>query len=196
MSTGIFVDTPEPTPKARAIFDEDVAEVGFVMNTTRLWAYQPDTWTALFGTMGRAVQPAGLTYRDRGILIVACAAALGDSYCALAWGQKLAANSDSGIACGVVRGTHDGLSPAERAMAGWARKVAADPAHTTLADVQALHEAGFTDERIFAITVFVALRLAFSTVNNALGARPDAQFRNTAPADLLSAVTFGRPLAD
>ena len=44
--------------------------------------------------------------------------------------------------------------------------------------------------------MLVALRLAFSTVNDALGARPDAAYRSAAPAAVLAAVTFGRPIAD
>lgn len=47
-----------------------------------------------------------------------------------------------------------------------------------------------------AITVFVALRIAFSTVNDALGASPDAALRSTAPKAVLDAVTFGRPIDD
>jgi hypothetical protein len=41
--------------------------------------------------------------------------------------------------------------------------------------------------------VFVALRLAFSTVNDALGARPDAEVFSVAPEDVAAAVTYGRP---
>ena len=48
--------------------------------------------------------------------------------------------------------------------------------------------------RSFAITVFIALRIAFSTVNDALGTGPDAAFRSTAPEAVLDAVTFGRPI--
>ena len=58
-------------------------------------------------------------------------------------------------------------------MADWARKVVKNPNMTTPADVQALRDAGLTDEQIFAVTVFVALRVAFSMVNDALGAVPD-----------------------
>ena len=47
---------------------------------------------------------------------------------------------------------------------------------------------------IFAITTFVALRLAFSTINDALGAGPDSQLGASTPAPVLSAVSFGRPL--
>ncbi|MEP7026146.1 MAG: hypothetical protein ABJB47_20555, partial [Actinomycetota bacterium] len=68
------------------------------------------------------------------------------------------------------------------------------PHHTSETDVQALRDAGYGDPEIFAITAFVALRIAFSTVNDALGARPDAAFRSTAPPAVLDAVTFGRPM--
>ena len=80
-------------------------------------------------------------------------------------------------------------------MAAWARKVARDPNATTPADVQALRDAGLDDEQIFAITTFVALRLAFSTVNDALGAQPDAQLAQSLPPEVRDAVTYGRPAA-
>ncbi len=79
-------------------------------------------------------------------------------------------------------------------MAVWARKVARDPNGTSAADVQELRDAAFSDDQIFAITVFVALRIAFSTVNDALGICPDAALRSTAPQEVLEAVTFGRPI--
>ena len=49
--------------------------------------------------------------------------------------------------------------------------------------------------RSFAITVFVALRIAFSTVNDALGARPDRQLGVDGAGGSPCAVTFGRPIA-
>jgi hypothetical protein len=38
--------------------------------------------------------------------------------------------------------------------------------------------------------------MAYSTVNDALGARPDAQFRSATPPAVLAAVKYGRPIAD
>jgi alkylhydroperoxidase family enzyme len=84
------------------------------------------------------------------------------------------------------------LDPAEEAMVTWARKVVRDPNATTADDVQALRDAGFTDSQIFAITTFVALRMAFSTVNDALGARPDRELVQLAPTRIVSSVTYGR----
>ena len=80
-------------------------------------------------------------------------------------------------------------------MAAWARRVAADPNATTPADIQVLRDSGLDDEQIFAITAFVALRLAFSAINDSLGAQPDAQLAQSLPPEVREAVTYGRPVA-
>jgi alkylhydroperoxidase family enzyme len=134
-----------------------------------------------------------MTFRQRGILVTAAASAFGDSYCSLAWGGKLSQAGDAATAAGVLSGSDAGLTAQEQAMAAWARKVATVPNATTPADVEALREAGLDDGQIFAITAFVALRLAFSTVNDALGAQPDAQLAASLPAEVRAAVTYGRP---
>jgi hypothetical protein len=41
----------------------------------------------------------------------------------------------------------------------------------------------------------VALRLAFSAINDSLGAQPDAQLAQSLPPEVREAVTFGRPVA-
>jgi uncharacterized peroxidase-related enzyme len=193
--TGSFLEEPAVSAAAQALYDEDLADGGYVWNVSRLWAHQPGTLDQLFGLMSEAFRPSGLSFRQRGILVTAAASALGDSYCSLAWGGKLGQASDAGIAAGVLDGSDAGLTDQEKAMAGWARKVAVDPNATTPADVQALREAGLDDGQIFAITAFVALRLAFSTVNDALGAQPDAQLAQSLPREVREAVTYGRPVA-
>ena len=77
-------------------------------------------------------------------------------------------------------------------MASWARKVVRDPNATTAADVQELRDTGLSDEQVFAITAFTALRVAFSTINDALGAAPDAQLVGSLPSEVSQAVTYGR----
>lgn len=191
-----FLGVPQATAEVQRMFDEDTAELGYVMNVSRLWAYQPATVTGLFRLLGQVNSGDRLSLRQRFILVTACASAFGDSYCALAWGSKLAKASDAQTAARVVEGVDDDLSTSERAMAAWARKVARDPNGTTAADVQELRDAGFSDSQIFTITAFLALRLAFSTVNDALGLRPDAALRSAAPATVRDAVTFGRPIED
>jgi len=191
-----FLDLPAPSPDVQRIYDEDVAGYGYVMNLSRLWAHLPGSQDGLSDLLGQAADAASLSLRQKALLVTACASTLGDSYCSLAWGKRLAVDAEAGadVAAGVLRGDDDGLDPAEAALTRWARQVARDPNATTAADVQALRDAGLDDDQIFAVTAFVALRIAFSTVNDALGARPDRELGEAAPAAVLDAVTFGRPV--
>ena len=193
--TGSFLQEPPPSPQVQALYDEDLADGGYVWNVSRLWAHQPDTQQRLFELMSQAFRPSGLNFRQRGILVTAAASTLGDSYCSLAWGGKLGEASDAAVAAGVLNGSDARLTDQEKAMATWARKVARDPNATTPADIQALRDSGLDDGQIFAITSFVALRLAFSTINDSLGAQPDAQLALSVPREVSEAVTYGRPIA-
>jgi alkylhydroperoxidase family enzyme len=188
-----FLEHPAVTSEGHALFDEDIAEDGYVMNVSRLWAYQPTLVTGLFDLMRQAITDHELSFRQRGILVAACASTLGDSYCSLAWGIKLAGVSDPETAAAVLSGTDEGLTADERALSSWARKVANDPNGTTPEDVGTLRAAGFSDAQIFAVTTFIALRLAFSTVNDALGVGPDVALRSSAPAAINDAIAYGRP---
>jgi uncharacterized peroxidase-related enzyme len=190
--TAGFLEEPSISPQAQALYDEDVKESGYVWNVSRLWAYQPDTVERLFELMSQAFKPSGLDFRQRGILVTAAASTLGDSYCSLAWGGKLAGASDPTLAAGVINDIDTRLTDQEKAMASWARKIVKDPNVTTPADVQKLRDAGLDDSQIFAITAFVALRLAFSTINDALGASPDPQLIESLPTEVTQSVTYGR----
>ncbi|MBY8872468.1 methyltransferase domain-containing protein [Micromonospora sp. PLK6-60] len=188
-----FLAEPEElTPAASASYADDSAELGYVMNATRMWAHDTEALELVFKALGRVTKTAELSRRDRGILVTAAASALGDSYCSLAWGTKLAAAASAQLSAGVLAGDDSLLADRERALARWARLVAADPNSTAVADVQPLREAGYGEAQILAITAYVALRVAFSSVNDALGAVPDWQLRSSTPEAVLEAVTFGR----
>lgn len=194
-ASGSFLADPQPSPDGQRLFDADEAGMGYVMNSTRLWAHDPAALDGLSDLLGHVTRAGSLTFRQRGVLIASCASALGDSYCSLAWGTKLASHGGVDVAESVLRGDDDRLDGSERALARWARQLARDPNATSAADVQALRDAGFDDTQIFEATVYVALRIAFSTVNDALGVRPDHQLGVDAPAAVQAAVTFGRPIA-
>jgi uncharacterized peroxidase-related enzyme len=187
-----------PAPESSAadrLFAHDRETFGFVMNLSRVWAHQPEVHDELFALFGRAAEASGLTFRERGVLISALASTMGDPHCSLAWGTRLAGAAGDDVAVAVLRGGDAGLEPAERALATWARQLARDPNGTTSADVEALRAVGYDDGQIVALTAFVALRIAFSTVNDALGARPDVELAGAAPEAVRTAVTFGRPVA-
>jgi len=190
-----FLGEPPSSTDAQRLFDDDVRGLGYVMNASRLWANDPAALDALSDLLSHVTREGSLTHRQRAILITSCASSLGDSYCSLAWGKKLADDAGADVAASVLRGDDTPLDNSERALARWARQVARDPNATTSADVQALRAEGFDDAQIFAITVYTALRIAFSTVNDALGALPDRQLGSEVPVEVRNAVDFGRPIA-
>lgn len=192
----MFLHQPPHTQAAERLYESDRATAGYVMNLTRVWAWRPDV-TEAFAALRRAVtSQTKLTPRELAVIVCATASALGDAYCALAWGNRLAAAADAQTAAAVLA-DRDGhrLSAREQALARWARMLVRNPNGTTAADVAALRVAGLSDGDIFDSTVLAALRLAFSSVNDALGAAPDAQLARAAPALVREAVRFGRPCA-
>ena len=189
----MYLSQPSPSPAADAMYAADREAMGYVMTGSHLWAHGAALHDGLFELMGQATATAGLSVRDRGILVTACAATLGDSYCSMAWGVKLAGVAGADLAGDVLRGVDDGLDERERALAAWARQLAGDPNRTGPADVDALRAVGYDDAQILAITAYVALRIAFSTVNDALGVQPEPELSALAPAAVRAAVTYGRP---
>ena len=176
----------------RRLYDGELAYQGYVANLTRLWAHAPESLAALSWVLERALETSGIDRTEAAVLVTATAAAMGDSYCSLAHGTQLAALSGTEAAVGVVFGDDRVLSPRGRALAAWARRVVRDPNAVTPGHVEALRTAGFDDSQVFAVTLFVGLRLAFSTVNDALGVTPDEELVARVPHELRIAVGYGR----
>lgn len=190
-----FLDDPVLDEHVERMYAADRSGQGYVAHLTRVWANSPEALAALSYVLKQATITAGLDTRTRALLVTACAATIGDSYCSLAFGSQLAREAGDDAATAVIGGRDTALSPDERALVRWARRVSRDPSATTEEEVDALRALGYDDRQIFAITLFVALRMAFSTVNDALGATPDAELAERVPAAVRSAVTYGRPPA-
>ena len=189
-----FLAAAPQTEHAQSMYDSDVELQGYVANLTRVWAYSPEALGALSFMLRQSMEMSGMTAHQRALLTSVSAATLGDSYCSLAFGRRLAATGGDVAAVQALTGRAGELLPDDRVLATWARKVVEDPSSTTAADLDALRDAGYDDSAIFALTLFVALRVTFSTVNSALGAGPDAELAERVPEAVLDAVTWGRPV--
>ncbi len=193
----MFLQAPADDEATSRLYKNDMEQQGFVMNLSRLWAWRPEVFEAFSALRALLTTRSSLSNRELAVIVCATAASLGDSYCSLAWGKKLAAAADASTAAAVLQDSEsDGMTARDRALSAWARKVARDPNATTANDVEGLRAAGFSEQEIFEATAFVAFRLAFSTVNDALGARPDWQLAATAPPEVSGAITFGRRTAE
>ena len=191
-ATSAFIAEGPPSTAAEAVFEEYAAEDGYVANYARVWCWRPEILTAFAELRAKLIGESTLTPREIAVLVVGTAATRGDSYCALAWGGKLAALADEQTAAAVVRGEDVRLSEREVALRDWAQAVVEDPNATTESDIERLRAAGFDEREIFEATCWIGLRLGFSTINDALGIRPDRELAESVPTAVRDAVAFGR----
>ena len=189
----MFLRRAPETEAVRAAHEAERASEGYVSNHTQLWSWRIDLDEEFRRLRNGVMSSSTLTDREFALLVTATASQRGDSYCSLAWGPRLAELTDAQTAGEVLGGgSPAGLSAREAALAEWARQVVRDPNATTEADVDRLREAGLDEREILEATVFIAFRLAFSTVNDALGGLPDDELVEAAPEAVRAAVTFGR----
>lgn len=188
----MFLNEPPRTAAGQSLQDGDRESQGYVDNLTRLWCWRPELMQQYSAFRSSLAAVTGLSAIDVAVLDVATAAARESSYCALAKGSNLAGLTDADSAAAVTAGAVDNLDGRAAALANWARRVATAPSRTTPEDLAALKELGLSDLEIFDATMTVALRMMFSTVNDALGAQPDAQLAQRAPAAVRAAVRYGR----
>jgi uncharacterized peroxidase-related enzyme len=174
------------------VHEAGLSSDGYVSNYVRVWCWRPDILEAFATLRAALLADSTLSGREVAVMVASTASALGDSYCSLAWGEKLAEVSDEETAADVIEGMDIRLSGREAALATWARAVVNDSHATTEVDVDRLREAGLTEREIFEATAWIGLRLGFSTINDALGAQPDAQLVARVPPLVREAVRFGR----
>lgn len=189
----MFLSNPASDNAVQTLLDASKSEDGYVMNFVRLWAWRPDVHAAFSAARKLLASKSHLSAREIAALNATTASSAGDSACSIAWGTKFADLCDASTAAALLRGDDaPGLTRRERALRAWASSVVEDPNATTREDIEGLRAAGLSDQEVFDATVFVAFRLAFCTVNDALGARPDRQLVEAAPAAILASVTYGR----
>ena len=168
------------------------------MNMVHLWAHQPELHRGLFDLVGKAVRGGELSFRQRALLVVAGASAAVHPLLLSCLGQQTDRRGRRRPRTTHVLRREDEPASSPPSVPWWGGPARSPGTRTAPGprDVQELRDAGFDDGQIFAITVFVALRLAFATVNDALGALPDDELLATVPASVRHAVTYGRPAAD
>ncbi len=192
----MFLSEPS-TAEAAAHLEKDRAGSGYVMNLERAWAWRPDLAEGFASLRKQLIDQTSLTPREVALLVCTTARVLGDSYCSLAWGTKLAGMRGAAAVAEVLQGEDPPESTGrEVALRRWAEQIVRDPNGASAMQVDNLRTAGLSDREIFEATVHVAFRLAFSAVNDALGARPDHQLVTATPPEIRAAVTYGRPPCD
>jgi uncharacterized peroxidase-related enzyme len=186
------LEEPAQSAGQERLYAADMADHGYVWDLTRVWAHQPAAKEQLMALFASMADAAGLTPRNKAVIVIAQAAAIGDSYCAVAWGKRLSDWAGPQTAVAALTADDEPFSEREQALAGWARTVARSPGNSSPQDIQRLRDAGFKEPQIVALTIFAGLRTAFSSINGALGARPDIALAEALDPAVRAAITWGR----
>ncbi|WP_315096609.1 peroxidase [uncultured Cellulomonas sp.] len=184
----------DPTGEVAAAFDKDRSSLGYVAGYTRVFAHRP---AVLRGWQGLNGSIKGMDPRRYEVATTAAALRLRSSYCALAHGQVLATThmSPDAVRSLASGAPCDELTEVDHAVARLAATVAAGAADMRADDLDELRGLGCTDDEILDVVLAAAARCFFSTVLDAVGARPDAAYSQL-DASLREALTVGRPIAD
>jgi SAM-dependent methyltransferase/alkylhydroperoxidase family enzyme len=174
--SGSLLGEPPSSVAASALAEEDLADLGFVANVTKLWMHDPPAFDELFTLITSTARSAGLSLVDRGVATIVAAALTRDSYCPLAWGGKVAEEAGPELAASLVSGSDELLDERGRAIAAWARLIATEPRSAGAEDLENLLRAGFDRAQILRLTLFITMRIAFATVNGALAAPPEQEY--------------------
>ena len=192
----MFLDEPEIDAAVEAAYAANADDAGYLMNYAHAWAWRQDVTNAFLAARKLVAGSTTLSAGEIAVVNAAVAGSRKDAACSLAWGAKLAEQTNPAVAADVLRGATDRLSGRERALSIWAAKVAGDPNATSAADVSELRAAGLDDREIAEATMLAVFRLAFTAFNSALGVAPDAELVAAAPTEVRQAVTDGRPESD
>ncbi|MFI5627688.1 carboxymuconolactone decarboxylase family protein [Nocardioides sp. NPDC051685] len=112
-----------------------------------MWAHHPEAKEQLMRLFEATAEAAGLSPRDKAMVVISQAAAVGDSYCADVWSKRLTNWSDPQTAIAALAADGQPFTEHERALAAWARTVARSPGSSAPQDIQRLRDAGVEELR-------------------------------------------------
>jgi len=163
--------------RARIVEVQDKA--GFVPNVFLTLAHRPDEFHAFFAYHDALMlKDSGLTKGEREMIVVATSGANDCLYCIVAHGAILRIYEKNPLVADQVAVNYRkaDITPRQKAMLGFAMKVATDSRSINDADFEALRPHGFTDEDIWDIGAIAAFFALSNRMANLIGMRPNDEF--------------------
>ena len=171
-----LADLPDDI-RARIVEVQDKA--GFVPNVFITLAHRPDEFRAFFAYHDALMlKDGGLSKAEREMIVVATSGANDCLYCIVAHGAILRIYAKNPLVADQVAVNYRkaDISQRQRAMLGFAMKVAVNSAAIDDTDFAALREHGFTDEDIWDIGAIAAFFALSNRMANMIAMRPNDEF--------------------
>jgi len=163
----------------RARIEAVASRSGFVPNVFLALAHRPDEWRAFVAYHDALMErESGLTAAEKELIVVATSAANNCLYCVVAHGAIARVRSRNPLVSDQVAVDWRKADVAERqrAMLGFAVKLAVEPARVTEDDLAALRYHGFSDEDIWDIGAITALFAMSNRMAHLTAMRPNDEF--------------------
>ena len=159
---------------------EAVAEKsGFVPNVFLAMAHRPEEWRAFFAYHDALMEKeGGLSAADRELIVVATSAANDCLYCVVAHGAIARIRARNPLIADqvAVDWRKADLTERQKAMLGFAVKLALRPADVADQDLEELRQHGFDDEDIWDIGAITALFALSNRMAHLTAMRPNDEF--------------------
>ena len=163
--------------RARIVEVQDKA--GFVPNVFLTLAHRPDEFRAFFAYHDALMlKEGGLSKAEREMIVVATSGANDCLYCIVAHGAILRVYAKDPYLADQVAANYRkaDITPRQKAMLGFALKVATASNEIDDGDFAALHLHGFSDEDIWDIGAIAAFFALSNRMANLISMRPNDEF--------------------
>ena len=175
-----------PVPELDSL-EEDLRErilavqekAGFVPNVFLALAHRPEEFRAFFAYHDALMlKEGGLSKAEREMIVVATSAANDCQYCVVAHGAILRVYAKNPYVADQVALNYReaDLTPRQKAMLGFALKVARDSVALTGADFEELQSHGFSREDVWDVGAIAAFFALSNRMANLLAMRPNPEF--------------------
>jgi len=191
-----YIETVPPHDsegEVRSMYERQQKSWGFVPNYAKIFCHRPE----VLARWGRLLAEIRRPMDDRRFELATFAAAheLKNSACALEHGKQLSRFIGPAAVVSLGQGKDcPQLNEAERAIAAYARKIAADATAVSAEDIEALKKQGVSDAEIFDIAAAAAGRAFFTKLLDALGVEPDSS-ASALDEEFKQPLTVGRPIS-
>ena len=163
----------------RARILEVQEKAGFIPNVFLTLAHRPEEWRAFFAYHDALMlKEGGLTKAEREMIVVATSGANDCLYCIVAHGAILRVYAKNALIADQVAVNYRkaDITPRQKAMLGFALKVAQRSVEIGDDDFAALHTHGFQDEDIWDIGAIAAFFALSNRMANLIAMRPNDEF--------------------
>jgi uncharacterized peroxidase-related enzyme len=180
--TGSWFPVPDETAlpeDVHKLLSKARERLGFVPNVFRVFSFRPDRLSAWFRHFRSLHEPTeNLTAADREMISVVVSMANGCLYCLVAHGAALRQALGDGVQGDRI--TYDwrraGLDRRRRAICAYAEKLTVSPREVGEEDLQALRDAGLSDEEAWDVAELAAMYNFTNRMAMATNMLPNAEY--------------------